>query len=145
GQAGTADRDRRCAAARPHRAARLSLPLRDQDEARRMSIARQGDGITPKPELYESILLHDRPSAWWGLDTADPTVDDSGHSYTLTAVGAPANTATLLTRGDGGLSGCRDFGGTADAYKVSGTVTSAPLGPPPFAGSTSGQASAATV
>ena len=79
--------------------------------------------------LYESLLQHDRPLAWWGLDTADPTADDSGHGWTLTAVGAPANAASLLTRGDSGASGSRDFGGAADAYFVNGTVNA--LGDPP--------------
>jgi hypothetical protein len=84
--------------------------------------------------LYESLLKHDRPIAWWGLDTADPLVDDSGHGYTLTAVGAPANATTLLTRGDGGASGCRDFDGAADAYYVLGTRTVAAPAAPAFHG-----------
>ena len=82
------------------------------------------------PALYESLLSADRPVAWWGLDTADPLADDSGHGYALTAVGAPANAASLLTRGDGGASGSRDFNGTADAYYTLGKVTKVPEGPP---------------
>jgi hypothetical protein len=91
------------------------------------------------PALYESLLLHDRSSAWWGLDTSNPLEDDSGHGYVLTAIGAPANAATLLTRGDNGLSGCRDFNGTTDGYSTPGTVTTAPDGPPAFQDSTTSQ------
>jgi hypothetical protein len=72
--------------------------------------------------LVESLLQHDRPAGWWGLDTADPLVDDSGHGYTLTAVGTPSNSASLHTRGDTGASGCRDFNGTTGAYDVFGTI-----------------------
>ena len=88
--------------------------------------------------LYESLLRGDRPLAWWGLDSADPTDDDSGHGYDLTAVGAPANAASLLTRGDGGASGSRDFDGAADAYFTLGTLYDPPEGPPPFHAASSG-------
>lgn len=82
--------------------------------------------------LYESLLRHDRPIGWWGLDTADPTEDDSGHGYTLTAVAAPSNAASLLTRGDGGASGCREFDGSTQAYYVNGTIYADPSAPPAF-------------
>ena len=44
-------------------------------------------------------------------------------------MGTPANAASLLTRGDSGASGSRDFGGAADAYFVNGTVNAS--GDPP--------------
>ncbi len=94
--------------------------------------------------LVESLLQHDRSGGWWGLDTADPTVDDSGSGYTLTAIGAPANAASLHTRGDTGASGSRDFNGTADAYFTAGSVTKAPEGPPPFHAAVSNTVTSAT-
>lgn len=67
--------------------------------------------------LWESVVLDDQPNALWGLDTAGPTVDDSGNGNTLTAVGSPANVATLLPAGEtGGATGARDFNGTTMAY-----------------------------
>ena len=72
--------------------------------------------------LIESLLLDDLPAGWWGLDTADPTADDSGHGYTLTAIGAPANAASLHTRGDGGASGCRDFNGSTGGYFTAASI-----------------------
>lgn len=94
--------------------------------------------------LIESLLQHDRPGAWFGLDTANPLTDDSGNGYTLTAVGAPANAATLHTRGDTGASGCRNFDGAADAYFTAGSVTDVPEGPPPFHASSSAFMTSAT-
>lgn len=67
--------------------------------------------------LWESVVQDDRPVGWWGLDTADPTVDDSGNGGTLTAAGSPSNTATLLPAGEtGGSTGARDFNGSTGAY-----------------------------
>lgn len=67
--------------------------------------------------LWESVVLDDDPAAFWGLDTADPLVDDSGNGNTLTAVAAPANNATLLPAGEtGGSTGARDFNGSTQAY-----------------------------
>lgn len=82
------------------------------------------------PSLIESLIEQERPAGWWGLDAADPLVDDSGHGYTLQAESAPASVATLYPRGDDGLSGARDFDGVDDAYWVSGTITGSPLAPP---------------
>ena len=73
--------------------------------------------------LYESVVQADRPTAWWGLDTADATVDDSGNGGTLTAVAAPANTTTLLPAGEtGGSTGARDFNGSTQAYTAADTT-----------------------
>lgn len=67
--------------------------------------------------LWEGVVLDDRPTAYWGLDTADATVDDTGNGNTLTAVSAPTNTTTLLPAGEtGGSTGARDFNGTTQAY-----------------------------
>ncbi len=66
--------------------------------------------------LIESAVRDDRPAGYWGLDTANPLDDDSGNGNTLTAVGAPANVAGLLTGGDTGSSGARDFSGVGQAY-----------------------------
>jgi hypothetical protein len=87
--------------------------------------------------LIESLLLHDRPAAWWGLDTADPLTDDAVFGttqlgYTLTALATPTNSASLHTRGDTGASGCRDFNGSTGGYFTAGSVTADPEGPPPF-------------
>lgn len=94
--------------------------------------------------LIESLIQHDRPSAWWGLDTADPLVDDSGNGYTLTALAAPTNSASLFTRGDTGASGCRDFNGTTQGYFTNGKVTAVADGPPAFHASSEGEATAST-
>lgn len=73
--------------------------------------------------LWESVVLDDLPAAYWGLDTADPTVDDSGSGNTLTAVAAPANNATLLPAGEtGGATGARDFNGSTQAYTAADSV-----------------------
>lgn len=73
--------------------------------------------------LYESVVQQDRPSGWWGLDTAGPTADDSGNGGTLTAVGTPADTATLLPAGEtGSATGCRDFNGSSGAYTAAATA-----------------------
>ena len=82
--------------------------------------------------LYESLLKHDRHCAWWGLDTADPTVDDSGHGHTLTALATPSNAAGLVAHGDGGASGCRDFNGSTGGYFCNGTVMADPDTQPGF-------------
>lgn len=90
-----------------------------------MSIAAAG------PSLIESLLQHDRPAAWWGLD-ADPLLDDSGNGYVLTALGTPTGVATLHTRGDATAGGARDFNGTTGGYTTASSVTTAPEGPPSF-------------
>lgn len=94
--------------------------------------------------LIESLLQHDRPAAWWGLDTADPLTDDSGHGFALTALATPTNATSLHTRGDTGASGCRDFNGTTGGYFCNGRVTDAPAGPPAFHDATSAIATSAT-
>jgi hypothetical protein len=94
-----------------------------------------GGALTARITLYESLLKHDRPIGWWGLDTADPLEDDSGHGYTLTAVGTPANAAGLVTHGDGGASGSRDFNGTTGGYSVNGSYTEPATEPPSYVAS----------
>ena len=91
------------------------------------------------PSLIESLLLHDRPVAWWGLDTADPLTDDAVFDtdipgYTLTALATPTDAASLHTRGDSGASGCRDFNGSTGGYFVSGTLYQNPTTTPTYTG-----------
>jgi hypothetical protein len=61
--------------------------------------------------LYESVILHDRPVAYWRFETAAPTADTSGNGHTLTAVGTPTNATGLISAGNG-----RDFSGSGQAY-----------------------------
>ncbi len=81
--------------------------------------------------LYPSLMRADRPVAWWGLDIPQYD-DDSGHGYTLTANGAPAQTASLVLHGGAAGGGSRDFDGTTDAYWTLGTLYQAPDVPPNF-------------
>jgi hypothetical protein len=112
-----------------------------------LTVLKYIEGTTPPTGgltgLYETLISQDRPTAWWGLDTAHPLLDDTGKGYDLTVVGAPADAASLLTRGDGGEAGCRNFDGAADAYYVLGTLTDPPAGPPPFHASATGSGSTA--
>jgi hypothetical protein len=85
--------------------------------------------------LYESLLRHDRPLGWWGLDTTGTTEDNSGNGYTLTAGGTPADAATIFSRGDGVTTGCRDFNGTTDYYYTEGTQYATADAPPNFVAS----------
>src|SRR3990172_3495120 len=106
------------------------MPRRGQVSWVALEIPRSAGAIGSS--LYEDLLRGDRPVAWFSLDSADPTVDDSGYGYTLTTVGAPTNAPTLLPRGDSGVSGSRIFDGAADAYYTLGTLYTPPVSPPPF-------------
>jgi len=81
------------------------------------AVVAQGTG------LYPSLIQADRPAAWWSLDTADLTLDNTGHGYTLTAQGTPTAATTLLTYGDDASTGAGDFDGSTDAYWTLGSVT----------------------
>lgn len=103
--------------------------------------------------MVETLLFHDRASAWWGLDTADPLADDGAFAtaallvggFRLTASGTPTNAATLhRAAADSGASGSRDFNGTNQAYTTPDQVLTAAPGPPALHAVRSSQVTSAT-
>jgi hypothetical protein len=90
--------------------------------------------------LYESLISADRPLAWWGFDS-DPTEDESGRGYTLTAVGSPVPGSTLLAHGNELNGASREFNGSSDAYYTLGTLYDPPDGPPAYHSASAGAGS----
>lgn len=103
--------------------------------------------LPPQHSLVETLLRHDRPTVWWGLDSFDPLDDDANGAsanplgFRLTAQNAPVDSPTLhRVACDSFAGGSRDFNGTNQAYTAPDQLTVSAAGPPRLHAATSNSA-----